>query len=353
MQPLSPSGYAVRLLAVMTGVLAIAWVYVVLAPMAFLPSGYPSWMAKLTLLRECPAGAIDVFGNSRVEAGIIPAILGGTVNNIGVAGGSAIETAGGINRLLTCATKPDLIIIAVTADTFDVPGWGFWVESLGYGFIRKRDLLALERDADRIGDRTTLRATKTQDGMSGPVRDWLYALRFPSLSFASLIDGEIFRRYDSNIARYKQILRARGFVPYPPEPPTATPGPEAAMRAFSRTPLQTAWFEKTLETLRRDNIPVALLNMPIKQATHDVMAPGVTAAYLTYLRDVTARFPNVWLMNSEIPAWPNTLFTDAIHLAPQGAERFSQRLAVCLHGVSTHASCDLDWHDGSQTAERP
>jgi hypothetical protein len=343
MRTLTPLGYTVRLLIAAVAVLGVAWAYVLLMPMGFFPSGYPSWVAKMTLLRQCPANAVEFFGDSRVEAGIVPAEIGAAIDNLGVAGGSAIEVASGVNKLLKCPGNPARVVIALGPERFRPLSRDFWVEALGYGFLGPEELLALERDADRLNDTDTLRAAKTQDGLSGPVRDWLYALRFPSMSFASLVEGQIFRRYNDNEARYARILQARGFVPYPAATPTDKPAPEVSLASFERSPVQVDWFEQTLAALHRRGIPVTLMNMPIKPSTSKALAVEVKRQYYDYLRALAQRFPNIQIVGTTMPVWPNEMFTDEVHLNAGGAQRFSHLLASCFDGAAIRTDCNLDW----------
>jgi hypothetical protein len=125
------------------------------------------------------------------------------------------------------------VVIALGEDRFAPLTEVFWTESLGYGFMTFQDLWHLERGASALGDSDTWNDAKSPDGLSGPIRDWLYALRFPSLSFSSLAHGQVFRRYGDNTARLGRIERARGFVPYPALPPTDRTGPEARMTGWS------------------------------------------------------------------------------------------------------------------------
>ena len=67
----------------------------------------------------------------------------------------------------------------------------------------------------QLGDDKSF-ATPTPDGLSGRLRDWLYALRFPSLSFGNLVQGRVFGRYGTNEARLATVLNARGWSEYTP-----------------------------------------------------------------------------------------------------------------------------------------
>jgi hypothetical protein len=153
----------------------------------------------------------------------------------------------------------------------------------------------------------------------------------------------VFRRYGDNVARLDRIEHSRGFVPYPTLPATDRTGPEARLDGFTPTKLQIASFERTLVALHDSGVPVALLRMPIKRVTRDAMPPSAEAAYLGYLRSLSARFPNVELIGASSPAWPSAMFTDDVHLNATGAEQFSARLGACVEGASIRTDCDLDW----------
>ena len=245
------------------------------------------------------------------------------------------------------------MVISAGPHSFGPLTESFWQETLRFGFMTPRALWRLERRARELDDLETLNKAVTPDGLSGPVRDWLYALRFPSLFFGNLVNGEIFLRYDENLMRLDEIVRARGFIPYPELPNNDLVGPEANLPRFVRTKLKTDYFEKTLRVLRDNGLPVALLVMPIKSATRGAMATAVETEYIGYLQSQTRQFPNVRLVNSHIPGWPDTQFADDVHLNPTGAQRFSDRLAACVEASAIRAECDLDWNASAAEAATP
>jgi hypothetical protein len=327
----------------MVGVLVAVWIYVLAAPLAFLPSGYPAWAAKRAMLRDCVAAEIGFFGDSRVEAGIIPASFGVPAINLGVAGGSSIEVESGVRRLLGCGGSPKLVVISLGMDSFGLVNRFFWTESLAYGFIGPADLWAVEQSASRLGDWDSLNDTTTQDGLSGRVRDWLYALHFPSLYFSSLTQGQVFRRYGDNAGRLDRIGRAHGFVPYPAATPQDSLGPEAKLTEFTVRPLKVAYLDRTLGALRDAGVAVALLRMPVKAVTQAATSPSVEAAYDDYLRRLSVRFANVHVVGAAGGGWPSGMFSDDVHLNARGAELFSKILAGCMDGAVIRGDCDLDW----------
>ena len=69
----------------------LVWLYVALLPMAYMEGGYPAWVAKSQMLQDCQLGEVAFFGDSRLEAGVIPALLPVPASNFGLAAGTAVE----------------------------------------------------------------------------------------------------------------------------------------------------------------------------------------------------------------------------------------------------------------------
>jgi hypothetical protein len=341
------AGYLVRLGAVFAAVVLAAWLYVVSFPMAFLEGGYPAWVAKSTMLAECRVGSIAFFGDSRLEAGVVPALLPVEASNFGLAAGTPVETRSAVRRALDCASPPRQVVISLTADHFGPLDRFFWINDLRYGFISPDDLREAERLAAALGDIRTFNTARTPDGLSGRTRNWMYSIRFPSLYFASMVQGRLFGRYASNRVRLAEVLRARGFSEYRTKL-EVNAGRAPLPEGFITTPLQAAEFEQTLQLLRDRGIEVRLLIMPSKQTVTPDAA--LEAAYLAYLDATARRFANVRVLDPVIPRWPARLFIDDSHLTGPGARLFTERLAACIVDGRFKPECDLGWHE-TDTAE--
>lgn len=344
MQP-SFARYLLWLGCSLLGVFVAVWLYIALLPMAFMESGYAAWAAKAAMLKECRLGQIPFFGDSRLEAGVVPAALPVDATNFGLAAGTPVEAASAIRRATSCPGAPPQAVVSLIPEHFGPLSKFFWILSIRYGFLSPSDVLATEHLADRLGDRETL-ATPTPDGLGGNLRDWLYAARFPSFSFGSLVQGRVFGRYGSNMARYDAMLRSRGWAPYAGGDAAAGPDPE---EGFAPTKLQTAEFEAGLAALRHRGVEVFLMVMPFAQSHQ--RSPEAIAAYLRYLDAVTTRIPGVHLLADGVPVWPDRFFADGAHLDPDGAKAFSERLAACMIAGRLHPGCDLDWHEAATAAQ--
>ena len=336
------SRYLLYFGSALIGVVLVAWVYVWLAPMAFMESGYAAWAAKSTMLRECRLGQIAFFGDSRLEAGVIPSSLPVEARNFGLPAATAIETSVAVERAMRCPTMPRQAVIALVPEHFGPAEKFFWVLSLRYSFVSFDELAAIENLAAQLDDTTTL-ATPTPDGLTGRVRDWLYAVRFPSFSFASLVQGRIFGRYGSNRAHFEEVLRDDGWARY-----QGGNVERRAAQTFDPTKLQTAEFEAAIERLRSRGVEVSLLIMPF--AASRQASPAVVDGYMRYLADVARRFPGLRFVTDTMPVWPDRFFADGAHLGLSGARAFSERLAACVVDGVVRSGCDLSWHESRSAA---
>jgi len=341
MQP-SFKRYLAGLGAALAGVLASVWLYVALMQMAYVESGYAAWVAKSNMLDACRLGEVAFFGDSRLEAGVVPALLPVPASNFAVAAGTAVETRSAVDRALRCPVAPRQAVLSLSPEHFGPLSRFFWLLTLRYGFLAPGELLQTERLADSLGDAQSF-ATPTPDGLSGRLRDWLYELRFPSLSFSSLVQGRVFGRLGSNEARLASVLQARGWSEY-----AGGEGAPPEKLPVVQTKLQVAAFEAALDALRARGVETRLLIMPRSEA--ETPQADAEALYLASLTEATRRFPGVAIVGAGIPRWPARLFADGLHLNREGAERFTALLAGCMEGGRLSAACDLSWREGAAAA---
>jgi hypothetical protein len=314
-----------------------AWAYIAFAPMAFSESGYASWKAKQAMLDGCQLGQLAFFGDSRLEAGVIPALLATPSINFGLPAGTPIETHSAVRRAVACANPPAQAVIALTPSHLAAVSRFFWLLSVRYGFISFEELRETERWADRLGDAETL-ATPTADGLTGKLRDVLYAIHFPTLSFSSLVQGQVFRRYSGNVARFGEVIRDRGWSEYSGAG-GARVVPEMTV-PFAPPKLQKAEFEAAVGLLRQRGVEVLLLVLPFAEG--NVPDPSSQQAYVAYLRELAQR-PGVHVVTDELPVWPEGLFVDGEHLNGAGARAFTAKLAQCMSSGRLQPGCDLRW----------
>jgi hypothetical protein len=322
-----------RTLAVLAGTfavgLALSWAWVAAVPLAFLDPEYPYWLAKQTMLRRCELGRALVLGDSRAAVAIMPARIAVPVANLAVGGGEAIEAYAALTRALACAVLPQRVVLSFDPEHFARPDL-FWERTVRFGFVDLPELRALRRLGEKLGD-ASFAAPHAPDGLPGPVRDLLYAARFPPLYGASLAKAGLALRWAANRRAFAAGLAARGQYFFGTDPGSDAVASDASLTQFAVLPVLDAYFEAVLATLQARRIPVDFIAMPVNEATAQAMSPQVMTDFAAYLSQAAAHHGNFHVVGNLLTAWPDHLFGDQhSHLNPRGAKLFSDWFADCL-----------------------
>jgi hypothetical protein len=310
---------------------ALLWIYVATLPMAFMNRDFPLLAAKRMLLAECRPNTVDVFGDSRAVAGIVPQVMPFPVTNFAMSGTSPVETYFAVKRVLGCPQPPRLVVIAHSAVKYTSDN-DFWTFSARTGFLNYAELRQVEGDAKALHDH---QLDNAQGGVPLPpwLRDRLFAARFPPLYFSSLVNGFVAARYWHNKAAMQASLETSGQALFGRVPGSASIADEAENSPFHVLPLTDLYFQRSLALLAAHKVPVVILTMPLNQATYREMSPQLGRSFDAYLTQRVQRLPNVLLADSRIPCWPNRAFGDAWHFNQAGAEAYSRGLGARLQAI--------------------
>ncbi len=309
--------------------LALVWAWVAAAPLAFLDPEYPYWRAKQQMLSRCDLGRVLVLGDSRAAVDIMPVRIGVPVANLAVGGGEAIEAKAALDRALACPAPPQRVVISFDPVHFARPDL-FWERTARFGFVDLAELQALRRAGQRLGD-DSFSAPHAPDGLPGPLRDLLYAARFPSLYGASLAKGGIALRWPANRRALQAGLASRGQYFFGTDAGSDVVAADAHLATFAALPVLDAYFTAMLDALSARGIPVDFVAMPLNQATARAVSPQMMAGFAGYLARASRLHGNFQVVGPLLVAWPDRLFGDAYgHLNPAGAALFSDWFAACL-----------------------
>jgi hypothetical protein len=326
---LSPLHYLLVLGGSACIILALTWLYVAVAPLAFLDPEYPYWLAKQELLRRCDLGTVMVVGDSRAAVDIVPARLGVAASNFAVGGGEAIEAYAAVRRALACPEPPRLVLISFDAAHFVRPDL-FWDRSVRFGALNLAELRELRAISERLGDVSVL-DQKRGDGLPRGLRALLYAARFPSLYFNSLVNGGVLLRWWDNRAALHAGLAARGQYFFGTASGSSVVTAEGHLDRFTPLPVLDAYFDRMLALLAARHIETDFVAMPLNASTWHAVRPAVRAGFAAYLAGYAARYPNFHIVGPLMPAWDDGWFGDEFaHLNLAGAALFSARLGDCL-----------------------
>ncbi len=326
---LRPGCYLLSLGATSAVALALIWLFVVAAPLAFLDPEYPYWLAKQQLLQSCDLGTVLVVGNSRAAVDIIPARLGVAATNLAVGGGEAIEAYAALRRALDCPNPPRRVVISFDAAHFVKPDL-FWDRSVRFGALDYAELRELRIISERLGDLSVL-DQKHADGLPRGVRALLYSVRFPSLYFNSLLKGGVLLRWWDNRAALRVGLAARGQYFFGTANGSSVVALDGHLDSFAPLPVLDAYFGRMLALLAARHIETDFVSMPLNVTTWGAVHPALRDGFAAYLAGYAARYPNFHVVGPLMPAWNDGWFGDEFaHLNPAGAALFSQRFGDCL-----------------------
>ncbi|HVZ07562.1 hypothetical protein [Rhodopila sp.] len=305
---------------------AAVWLWVLLAPMAYMDPEYPSWRAKQALLDRCDLGDILILGDSRAAANILPTRLPVKATNLAVGGGEPIEAYAALTRALACKTPPKQVILSFDPGHFARPDL-FWERSVRFGFLDGADIATLRADSLRTGDLSVYAGHGTAV-LPLRLRDVLEAARFPSFHFAALTHSLGVLRWSRNERTFRKTLAARGQYAFGTEPGSAAVAVEGHLAAFRPLPVLDLYFDRLLSRLQAQRIQVRFLIMPVNQETWASTDPAVRSAFKTYLAGYAGRYDTFRVATGLPEHWPDRFFGDQFcHLNPDGAETFSALLA--------------------------
>lgn len=317
---------------------AVAWLWILAVPMAFLDPEYPAWRAKELLLARCDLGNTLILGDSRAATGITPAGWRIRTTNLAVGGGEPIEAMAALDRALRCPVPPARVILSLDAVHFTAPDL-FWERTARFGFVDAGEIATLRATSHALGDESIYELRHT-DGLPSWMRDAMYRIRFPSLYFTSLVKGGILLRWPRNRATLAASLASRGQYFFGTAPGSDQVAAEAQLRDFRPLPVLEWYFNRVLEQLDKHGIPAVFIAMPMNDATARAVKPEVRVAFRAWLAGYEARYPGFKVAGDVMPHWPDAYFGDAYaHFNPDGAALFSDGLELCLDGPVPDTAC--------------
>jgi hypothetical protein len=326
---MAPHRYLLVLGATAALTLALVWLFVAAAPLAFLDPEYPYWLAKQDLLRRCDLGTVLVIGDSRASTDIIPARLGVPATNLAVGGGEAMESLAVVRRALACPDPPRRVVISLDPAHFVQPDL-FWDRSVRFGALDYADLVELRAISERLDD-TSVLDQKRADGLPRGLRAMLYAARFPGLYFNSLMKGGVVLRWAANRAALSDGMATRGHYFFGTASGSSMVTTEGRLERFTPLPVLDAYFDLLLAALAARHIETDFVAMPLNASTSREVRPALRDGFAAYLAFYAARYPNFHIVGALMPTWEDGWFGDGFaHLNPAGAALFSARFGDCL-----------------------
>ncbi len=309
------------------------WVYIALYPMAYEGRDYPVSLAKNILISQCRPNQIVVFGDSRAVAGVLPTAMDVPVENLAFPGASPVETYFLVQRVLRCPEPPRLVVIAHSASMYPEDEF-FWSLFASLGVLSTADIHAVEANARALND-DELEHAERPDAVPLEFLPTLYAVHFPPLYFGVLAGGYVAARWRYNSRALHEAVNSSGRSSFGTADGSDAISDEAKMANWQVSPLVNLYLDRTLALLAAYHVPVMIMTMPINTSTCEHLPAVVQPRFSAYLAKIAQANPNVELVDSKIPCWPDRFYGDAWHFNMTGTLAYSRKLqgvlAVLLH----------------------
>ena len=296
-----------------------------LMPVGFMVRTLQVRMAEVVTL---PAPRVQIMGDSvteRINAAGVEEAAGlpdGTVANYSLPGTSPVFAYYELRRELATGRVPGRIIMAPHPANLEVAMIDRFIGRFG----------TMKEDLDLFGH-----------GVTAP--EWLFgglcrasvAMRYREEFRLAVTQGN-FGFFETLNYGGVSVMSSRLKIAAPPEPPRAP----AVSREDFPAQLSARFFVDGVNARYIDalcglagarGIEVDWVTVPVIGLFKErAMAQGGESKYQGYLDDLAARHSNVRLVHRELEVYPDNCFSDAWHLNPYGAWKFSRELGAASAG---------------------
>lgn len=324
-------GFIIAAVVVTGALFAAAWIWAVKGRMWFLDAEYPMWVANADMSRTCPHGAIAILGDSRAKAGLMPSLIGPSVANFALGGGTPIDAYYLTKRILECPVPPKDVIVSFSLVYFmnDMEHQQlYWGRSALFGSLSLDDMEEVRRTSWQLKDSMIYPTTGRVTNVLGWIKNVGYAVRTPSYYFPAMVNAGFMMRKGWNEEVYRVVIRNRGqhlFGTAEKIDWTWT-SEEARYTKFRPSPLLNHYFSKTVLRLLDRGIRIWYVGMPLSSQTSQAMRQDVRDDFRAYLQQFVSR-GGFRIVGDVFPVLSPEYFGDNEHLNRKGATAWSNHIA--------------------------
>jgi hypothetical protein len=322
--------YFVTLTLVFTLGLAFAWIWGLDHRLDYLSRDYALFIGKERLIDGYSRPGLVLFGDSAVMDGVQPEKLGPDVINCSMNGSTPIESYFLIGRLMKAPVRPKAVLISYGAYHFVHPDF-YWENSVKFGVVGGSDTDEVLSHAIELRDKELITKPGFLD-LEQRVHSFLLSRGFPSYYIPSFIAEPFGVRKKENREALALIAKTRGQYYLPLSDGSKSLNADTKLKDFTVDPVIDLYLRKTLELLKKENIPVYFYVMPINEVSVPHIDPDVLRAYQGYLKGLAGE--GLLVLSPLRTVYPWKLFSDHSHLNEKGTFRFNQEFAKILNKAS-------------------
>ncbi len=309
--------------------LAFAWTWGLDHRLSYLSRDYALLTGKNRLIDGYSKPGLAIFGDSAVMDGIQPEKLGPNVINGAMMGCTPIESYFLVRRLLKAPARPLAVLLSYNAYHFVHPDF-YWENTVKFGVISGREADEVMGQILELNDKELLTGTSLWH-LEQRLYSFLLSRGFPSYYVSSLFAEPYGAREQENEEALKVIAQTRGQYYFPQADGSQELNADTKLKAFTVSPVVDHYFRKTLDLLKKENIPVYFYVMPINDSSVPHLDAGVIKAYREYLEGFTQEDSQFHILGPWQTVYSWKLFSDYSHLNIKGTLRFNHEFSRILN----------------------
>ena len=157
----------------------------------------------------------------------------------------------------------------------------------------------------------------------------LYYTYSPKYYSSAFIKGTLKSRESFNMKRYNEAVLNSGRVEFgsgnTKRGENLPPSVITTYQGFSCDPLIDFYLEKLIGLCEENGIQFIYQSTPVSEITYQNLNADMVKDYRAYMEQIQREHPNT-VIEAEMFAYDNTLFSDENHLTITGAAQFSQEM---------------------------
>jgi hypothetical protein len=303
--------------------------YIQIAPENFASRDHTLWATQVAWARTPSQDdpEILILGDSRVQAGLMPARLDRPARSLALPGATPIDAYYLFEDYLEAHAAPERLLISFAPIFLEWRSTAlFWAFAVKFKAHDWADFQEIARRSRKLG--------VPLEGRAGDLRvraDWLlYHLNFPPYHAAELKNARWFSRRGRNERLRRTVEADAGYAVYSRKQGADGLAHEAGLDDFAPSPLVDAYLRDLLALAHAHDVDVLVTAMPVSETSAAAITPAYRASYAAYMSALEADHP--WAtFDPEIGSLPDVLFGDANHLNEAGALEVTAALAPRLH----------------------
>ena len=156
----------------------------------------------------------------------------------------------------------------------------------------------------------------------------LYDTCSPIYYSAAVIKGSLMSREQFNEGRYEEAVQNRGRTEFGvgrSEEEELPPSEITKYQTFSCDPLIDRYFRKIIQLCEDNGIRFIYQASPVSDVTYRNLSGEMVEGYNAYMQQIGDAYPDA-VVEAELAAYDDALFSDSNHMNREGAAIFSQEM---------------------------